>query len=166
VTVLAGSSDAVTIRQLGSDDFEAIVAVANDWWGRPMEPLFHRLLFDHFSSTSFVAEQQGEMAGFLIGFLSPSQPTVAYCHLMAVDPSRRGQGIGRRLYDAFCELALRGGRSVIQAVTTPANRGSIAFHLNLGFAIEPGDGKEGGVPVSRGYSSDGASRVVLVKDIP
>jgi GNAT superfamily N-acetyltransferase len=155
----------VSIRQLHRDDFEPIVAVADDWWGRPVRPLFHRLFFDHFSSTSFVAEQQGRLVGVLIGFLSPSQAEVAYCHLIAVDATQRGRGIGRRLYDAFFEIALRDRRSEIHAITIPANGPSIAFHQSLGFTIEPGDGEKFGIPVHHAYSWDGTPRVVLVKTL-
>jgi predicted GNAT superfamily acetyltransferase len=165
VGVTLSTPTGVSIRQLRSDDFEPIVAVADDWWGRPVGPLFHRLFFDHFSSTSFVAEQQGRLVGFLIGFLSPSQAEVGYCHLIAVDATQRGQGVGRRLYDAFFELALRDGRSEIRAITSPTNGPSIAFHRSLGFTVEPGDGEKFGIPVHRGYSWDGTPRVVLVKTL-
>jgi GNAT superfamily N-acetyltransferase len=155
----------VSIRQLHPDDFEPIVAVADDWWGRPVRRLFLRLFFDHFFSTSFVAELQGRPVGFLIGFLSPSQAEVAYCHLIAVDTTQRGQGIGRRLYDALFEIALRDGRSEVRAITIPANGPSIAFHRSLGFTLEPGDGDEDGIPVHHGYSWDGTPRVVLTKTL-
>jgi GNAT superfamily N-acetyltransferase len=158
--------DSVTLRHLRPDDFPAVVAVADEWWdGRQMAPLFHRLYFDHFGSTSFVAERDGRIVGFLIGFLSPSQPAVAYSHLVAVDPAERGQGIGRRLYDTFTELARHDGRQEIHAICVPSNKTSIAFHRGIGFQIVPGDAVEDGVSVHTGYRWDGAARVRLLKSI-
>jgi ribosomal protein S18 acetylase RimI-like enzyme len=155
----------VTLRQLRPDDFHSIVGLAETWWGYPIGPFFHRVYFDHFFSTSFVAERDGAIVGFLVGLLSPSQPTVGYCHLIAVDPTQRGGGIGRRLYDAFADIARRDGRTTLTAISRPSNRASIAFHRALGFDLDPGDGIEDGLPVRTNYNWDGGARVVLIKPL-
>jgi ribosomal protein S18 acetylase RimI-like enzyme len=163
MTSPTANDPSVTLRQLRPDDYRPIVSLAEDWWGYPIGPFFHRIYFDHFYSTSLVAERNGAIVGFLVGLFSPSQPTVAYCHLIAVDPAQRGAGTGRRLYDAFADDARRDGRATLSAISRPSNRTSIAFHLAIGFHIHPGDAIEDGVPVHSGYNWDGAARVVLVK---
>jgi hypothetical protein len=50
-------------------------------------------------------------------------------------------------------------------VTSPVNRGSIAFHQRMGFAIEPGGGQADGVPVAVGYDGDGQDRVRFVRHL-
>jgi ribosomal protein S18 acetylase RimI-like enzyme len=156
----------LSIRQLRPTDYGSIVAVLDDWWGgRRMRTAFPRLFVDHFWSTSFVAEKAEEVIGFLVGFLSPSQPVVAYVHFMGVHPQYRGRGIGRLLYQRFFELARRDGRTEVRAITSPTNRDSIAFHLRLGFEIEKGQGQENGMSVQLSYGPNGESRVVLVKTL-
>lgn len=77
------------IRTVGSSDYDSIIAVVDDWWGgRTMRDMLPRLCFDHFRKTSFVAIDGREIAGFLIGFLSPSEPSTAYVHFIGVE---RGQ---------------------------------------------------------------------------
>jgi hypothetical protein len=48
-------------------------------------------------------------------------------------------------------------------VTSPVNRGSVAFHQRMGFDIEPGDALTGGIPVTAGYDGDGQDRVRFVR---
>ena len=61
-----------------------------------------RLFFLHFEGTSFVAEDEdGELAGFVCGFLSQTDPEEAYIHFVGVSPEHRGGGVGRTLYERF-----------------------------------------------------------------
>ena len=120
-------------------DYDAIAAVVDDWWGRPIGGSLPRLFLDHFHTTSLVAEQaDGALAGFLVGFVSPARPAEAYIHFVGVSPDHRRSGLGQRLYEAFFDLARAEGRRVVRSVTSPVNSGSIAFHRRLGFtASEP-----------------------------
>jgi predicted GNAT superfamily acetyltransferase len=43
-----------------------------------MRDMLPRLFFVHFRGTSFVAERDGELVGFLAGFLSQTEPEDAY----------------------------------------------------------------------------------------
>ena len=119
-----------------------------------MVDMLPRLFFTHFRDTSFVAERNGELTGFLVGFLSQSDPEAAYVHFVGVSPSERGSGLGRELYERFFEAARAEGRRAVSCVTSPANEGSIAFHRAIGF--EPG-------PAQAGYDGPGEDRVVLTR---
>ena len=100
-----------------------------------------RLFLDHFHSTSLVVELDGQPAGFLIGFVSPSVPNVAYIHFVGVDPAHRAKSLGRQLYRRFFESARTQGCSQVWAITNAVNEGSIAFHHRLGFEVsDPIDG--------------------------
>jgi ribosomal protein S18 acetylase RimI-like enzyme len=137
------TSDAA-LRTATSADYDRIVAVLDDWWGRPVSQALPRLFLDHFHATSAVAEAGGDLAGFLIGFLSPSLPDAAYIHFVGVHPDYRGGGLARRLYERFFALAAADGRTVVRAVTSPANAASIAFHTALGFTVtDPRPGYDG-----------------------
>jgi predicted GNAT superfamily acetyltransferase len=97
-------------------DYDAIVAVVDEWWGRPMVSKLPRLFLDHFCDTSFVIEDEAGLAAFLIGFLSPSYPEIAYIHFVAVRPDLRTAGLGRRMYEDFFTLARTEGRSTAEAI--------------------------------------------------
>ena len=119
-----------------------------------MVDMLPKLFFVHFRDTSFVAERDGELAGFLVGFLSPAQPEDAYVHFMGVSPAERGTGLGRELYERFFTVARARGRNRVSCVTSPANIGSLAFHTALGF--------EPSAPQA-GYDGPGEDRVVLTR---
>ena len=51
-----------------------MIAVIDGWWGgRPMADMLPRLFFEHFTDTSFAAERDGRLTGFLVGFVSQSR---------------------------------------------------------------------------------------------
>jgi predicted GNAT superfamily acetyltransferase len=132
---MRGTAGELVVRAARPDDYDAIAAVADAWWGRPIVGVLPRLFLDHFHSTSLVAEQDGALAGFLVGFLSPSQAGEAYIHFVGVAPHLRRTGLAGDLYARFFTLAEGHGRTVVSAVTSPLNSGSVAFHRRLGFAV-------------------------------
>ena len=68
------------IRQLSAADYPLVISVIDQWWsGRQMADKLPRLFFEHFTDTSFAAEHDGKLAGFLAGFISQSRPGEA-CH--------------------------------------------------------------------------------------
>jgi N-acetylglutamate synthase-like GNAT family acetyltransferase len=97
------------IRKATPADYDAIVTVVNDWWGRDVLAGLPRLFLDHYYTTSLIAEHDGEMTGFLIGFYSPSKPDEAYIHYVAVRPENRRSGLARRLYEEFLDRATQTG---------------------------------------------------------
>lgn len=146
----------VTIRHVHPSDYGRVIQHVNEWWGgRQMAPMLPRLFFVHFESTSFVADREdGTLAGFLIGFLSQTEPETAYVHFVGVAPEERRTGLGRELYERFFEAARTHGRTVVRCMTSPASADSIAFHESLGFEIES---------VAEDYDGAGESRVMLAR---
>jgi ribosomal protein S18 acetylase RimI-like enzyme len=121
------------VRPAAPADYDRIIAVVDDWWGREIHTALPRLFLDHFHRTSLVAETGDDLAGFVVGFLSPSVPDTAYIHFAGVNPAFRGTGLARRLYEAFFALARADGRTTVRALTSPQNTASIAFHRAMGF---------------------------------
>jgi ribosomal protein S18 acetylase RimI-like enzyme len=129
--------------------------VIDDWWGgRAVRDMLPRLFFTHFRQTSFVAEEDGELAGFLCGFLSQTHPDQAYCHFVGVAPSHRKSGLASELYERLFEAARAAGRTSVHCVTSPKNTASIAFHTRIGFEV---------TAEVAGYDGSGESRVLLQK---
>ena len=166
---MARVNDRFTFRRPSEDDYVRIVRVVDDWWdGRSMHVLLPRLWLQHFGGTSWLAEDaEGRLAGFLIGFMSPDRPDVAYCHMIASSPNVRRSGLARRLYEHFFEDARRAGAVRVNAVTWPGNRRSVAFHQALGFVVEDGPGTQNlyGTPAIAGYDYDTEDRVVLSREL-
>ena len=133
-----------TVRAARPDDYDRIIAVVDDWWGRPIAGNLSRLFLDHFWSTSEVVEDDGQLIAFLVGFVSPSQPHVAYIHFVGVHPAHRGGGTACELYHRFFQTAATAGCTEVHAVTGSVNAASIAVHRRMGFtASDPIDGYDG-----------------------
>jgi GNAT superfamily N-acetyltransferase len=131
------------VRRASPGDYDRIVAVLDHWWGRPIAASLPRLFLDHFYPTSSVAEDEQGLAGFLVGFLSPGQPTVGYVHFVGVRPDQRRSGLARLLYGQFADHARRNGCREIKAITSEVNSASIR-HRRLGFtASDPRPGYDG-----------------------
>jgi ribosomal protein S18 acetylase RimI-like enzyme len=148
-----------TLRAARPDDYDTIIALVDNWWGRPIAGALQRVFLDHFFRTSIVAERtDGEprLVGFLVGFPSPADESTAYIHFVGVDPGERGAGLGRELYGAFFDIMRADGRTDVHAVTSPVNVASIAFHRSLGFSVSD--------PIAD-YDGAGADRVVFHRSL-
>ena len=143
----------IAIRHAEPSDYGRVVAVVDEWWGgRAMAAMLPKLFFVHFRDTTFVAEEAGELAGFICGFRSQTFDDEAYVHFVGVNPARRAAGLGRMLYERFFD-AVR-PRSIVRAVTSPVNERSVAFHRAIGFEVDR---------VDEDYDGAGQSRVLLVR---
>jgi ribosomal protein S18 acetylase RimI-like enzyme len=143
------------VRHAEPADYGRVIEVIDQWWGgRAMAAMLPKLFFVHFRDTSFVAEDDEGLAGFLCGFRSQTYDDEAYVHFVGVDPGRRGSGLGRALYEWFFEAVAP--RTVVRAVTSPVNERSVAFHQAIGFEIDR---------VDEDYDGRGEARVLLVRHL-
>jgi ribosomal protein S18 acetylase RimI-like enzyme len=143
------------VRHAEPGDYGRVIEVIDQWWGgRTMAAMLPKLFFVHFRDTSFVAEDDEGLAGFICGFRSQTYPDEAYVHFVGVDPSRRTAGLGRALYERFFEAVAP--RSIVRAVTAPVNEQSVAFHRAIGFEVER---------VDEDYDGRGEPRVLLRRDL-
>lgn len=131
--------EAIYFRHIEETDSQRVRSVMKDWWdGRDLTYLLPGLFFEHFQNTSYVAEHNGNLAGFLIGFLSQSRRGEAYIHMIGIHPDYRKQGLASELYSCFFQAVKDKGCHTVRCITSPTNRKSIAFHTRMGFEIEPG----------------------------
>ena len=105
-------SDDIRFRRPTEADHARLVGLVDDWWGgRKVHQLLPRLWFQHFTGTSWVAEDDGgRLVGFLVGFISPDHPDEAYVHMVGTGPNHRRAGLGRTLYERFFEESGRAAR--------------------------------------------------------
>lgn len=154
------------IRPVKGEDYYIISPLINEWWGgRDMADKLPKLFFDHFNNTSFIAEVDGQIVGFLIGFYSQTFLDEAYIHFVGIHPNYRQHGIGKCLYQAFFEMIKQQGRHIVRCVTSPINKVSIAYHTKMGFSIEKGNKEVDGVSVFADYDGPHQDRVLFMKRI-
>ncbi|MGW0546192.1 GNAT family N-acetyltransferase [Streptomyces altiplanensis] len=163
--MIADLPNGLIVRHPTAEDHPRVLGVLDTWWGGfkgdagslERALLLPRLYFQHFTPSSFLVEQpDGELVAFLVGFLSQTEPDVAYIHFVGVDPSLQGQGIGQVLYRAFFAHARSHGRRYVHCVTSPENTGSQAFHTRLGFAP---------TGIRKDYDGPGLDRVAFTLDL-
>ena len=157
------------LRRPQEADHRRLIGQIDEWWGgRRLHPVFLRHWFQHFTGTSWIAEDAtGAPIGFLVGFISPDHPETAYIHLVGTSPNHRHRGLGRILYERFFEdVSERGVRRVV-AVTWPGNRISVGFHRAMGFSIDGGPGTQRlyGTPAYPDYEAEGDDRVVFSREL-
>ncbi|MDH3540656.1 MAG: GNAT family N-acetyltransferase [Acidimicrobiia bacterium] len=142
------------VRPLDGQDFHSAAARIDDWFEDAGYEAIHPVFFHHFGGYA-VEDDDGALAGFLIGFRSLRNGDIAYIHVIAIDPARRRQGIGTELYDRFEKQARVWNCYTIEAVAEPANTRAIAFHRQRGFKDR----------LVEGWGGPGIDRVVLQKSI-
>ncbi len=116
------------IRHAESSDYDPIISNLNDWFGgRLMSDMLPKLFFVHFRETSFIAEEDNQIIGFLAGFRSQTFADEAYIHFVGVHPNYRKQGVGRALYGRFFETVKQHGPTVVRCITGPLNKSQLPF---------------------------------------
>lgn len=156
------------LRRPLESDYPRVAAVVNEWWdGDVVRGLLPHLWFRHFTTTSWLAELAGEndraelagandsatLAGFLVGFVSPSLPTMSVIQAVGVNPNHRRVGIGRALVTAFFTDAALAGTTSVEALAWPANRRALPFLQAMGFELARDADTLAiyGVPAFQGY---------------
>jgi ribosomal protein S18 acetylase RimI-like enzyme len=136
----------LTARHPTEDDHAQVLAVLDQWWGgfgaaegaAQRAQLLPRLFFQHFTDSSWLVEDaDGALRAFLVGFLSPARPDVAYIHFAGVDPALHGAGIGAALYRRFLAYGVGRGAHTAACITSPGNTASLTFHARSASPCSP-----------------------------
>ena len=91
-------------------------------------PYAYLLWARDFAASSVIAEVEGEPAGFISGYLKPSDPTTIFIWQVAVDSTFRGRGLAKKM---LFELAERSGAARLETTITADNDASIALFTAL-----------------------------------
>lgn len=153
------------IRGITKADYAFIVSVLDRWWGGPSRELAHPLFYYELGNEALIAEDGGEVAGFLLGFHARSHDSssfgdgdarpIAYIHMVGIHPDHRRRGVGKLLYEHFMDRARSAGAVRLKAITNVGNEGSIDFHRALGFdVVEDSD-----------YAGTSRARIVFTKEL-
>jgi ribosomal protein S18 acetylase RimI-like enzyme len=158
----------LNIRNVKERDFTRIAELAQKC--KPMaterNSIYH-LFTKFFSSTSFVAEKNQRIIGFLLGFISQDNPKEAYIHLLCVHPRYRGEGIASKLLGEFIETVKKKNIRRISLITKPINKKAISFYRKHGFKDYKGPQtrKIGDVNVFKDYNGEREDMVLFEKSL-
>ncbi|MDB4941807.1 MAG: acetyltransferase, family [Labilithrix sp.] len=145
----------IRTRKITKGDYDHIVEVLDRWWGGPMANYAHPMFFYELGDNALIAEDEGRLIGFLLGFIVFKQPKTGYVHLVGIHPDFRRKGVGRILYEEFTERCRTLGCERMKAITTTSNEGSLKFHHALGWqSTEVED-----------YAGPDRRRIVFQKDL-
>ncbi|MQP67386.1 diaminobutyrate acetyltransferase [Niveispirillum sp. SYP-B3756] len=86
----------------------------------------------HFADCCILAEETGQVVGWVSGYRLPADPRTLFVWQVAVDPAVRGRGLGRHMLTALLARPDLGDITTITTTITPSNRASWA--LFQGFA--------------------------------
>jgi ribosomal protein S18 acetylase RimI-like enzyme len=130
------TEDSITIRLLTENDLEAILKIDEKILNTSRRE-YYQLKFERlFASrdylpTSFVAEDNGAVVGFLMGELYMGQfgifQEVASLDTIGVDPSYQHKGVGKKLMDEFIDHLRQIGVNKINTLVDWNNAGMIHF---------------------------------------
>ncbi len=145
----------VGLAQLSAPVVRARLLTAHDrFWDVDTRPLHDPVWFDQFGGFGALARSTaGEDVGYLLGVVTADR--LAHLHLLAVRDDRRRTGLGRRLVQAFDELARATGARVVQTVTWPEDTAAIGLHIALGAAAH----------LARDRAGPGEDRLVLTRSL-
>lgn len=147
-------------------DYASVASHVDAWSrGRFLGVGLSRSFFEHFADTSLLLTEAERTVGVLVGFRSQTDPAVAHIHFVAVEPGSRRSGLGRLLYQGFCERVVALGCREVQATAAPVNSGLIAFHRQLDFEVVDGGDFRCGIAVFPDYAGPGQHRVLFRKTL-
>lgn len=122
------------IRAIQESDIDAIITLTTRCqYIDPERAGIYWLFWKFFRNSSFMAVEEGKVAGTLLGFISQAEPVCGYVHILAVDPDYQGRGIGKVLLDTFQNYALERDIAGIYLTTLPENKEAQAFYEHIGF---------------------------------
>jgi GNAT superfamily N-acetyltransferase len=127
LSVLEETAAEVIISHVEQNDDQPTILFVDEWWGgRHRAALLPRHLFVHFDPARFIAVDDDQIVGFLIGFVSQAFPNQVDAHFLGVHLARRGEWLGYLLCEHFFATATSLGCRTAFAFTVTA-----LFNCNL-----------------------------------
>jgi len=142
---VAESRDSLNIRNATVADGARIWRLVHDCEVLDENSCYaYLLLCRDFSATTLVAEEGGELQGFVAAYIPPARPSVVFVWQIGADASARQKGVGKSLLRALLRTDACRAIRFLEATVTPSNTASarlfrsVAEEMNAGFDLLPG----------------------------
>lgn len=139
----------VTIRPFEFDDSRAILEMEEAIFSEP-NPLLYAMIESRPMEGFIVAEENGELVGYLLGTLLMDEARIL---LIAVKDKHRRKGIGSRLVKEYVE-SVRGRASMIRLEVRCNNLAAQTFYFKQGFRF---------IGLVNNYYRNGDNAYIMVK---
>jgi len=126
-------------RTVTSGDYLGVVEAQRIWGSRGLvgSLSLEKVFFDHFGSTSIIAEDNdGSLVGFLIGFPSLDNTTRGHIHTIDVQSGVRKSGVGNNLVLCFAQTMVSRGVSELSCTIRTDYEEQTTFLQVTGFSPE------------------------------
>jgi GNAT superfamily N-acetyltransferase len=130
------------LRAANSDDANPITAIKRlAWPEEDCDPAQVGAVLAAPTHQTHVVEINGEMAGFVDGFLTrdAAGQTRWEVDLLAVHPKHSGRGLGSRLISANTQAGLQAGAVLVRALIHVENHASAGAFTRSGYKSQPGE---------------------------
>lgn len=121
------------------------------------------LLCSHFAGGAVVAERDGEVVGFVLGYRPPSRPDACFVWQVGVHPEMRGRGLATELLSRFVSLPAYADCPYLEATVGTDNAASRAlfsrFAEKRGVACEIGPGFPGALFATETHEDEDLFRI-------
>lgn len=124
----------VTVRSADQNDYLSVYEFVSTC--PPLEHYyehFYKIILRYFGDTCFIAEENGRIVGFLLGFFSQKHKKTCFLWQIGVALSHRGKGISSLLLEAVEKKCLDRGIQRIELTVDPENIKSKKFFEKMGF---------------------------------
>lgn len=139
-----GPRQSVSIRAPRYEDGSDVWQLVADTASLDDNSMYCNLLqCSHFAATCALAEMDGEIVGWVSGYIPPEHPDTYFVWQVCVAEKARGKGLAKRLINAVLARKACGGVTRVQSTITRDNKpswalfGSIADTLDTDLARKP-----------------------------
>ena len=122
----------LTLRAVTEKDIEPIARLEAKCFRMPWTEADIRAALRRFDFYGLTVEEDGAVVGFLLGSLLFENAEV---YRVAVDPEKRGKGIGGRILDRFLQDVKEGGAEQALLEVRVSNEAGIALYNSRGFGV-------------------------------
>lgn len=129
-------SDGILLRLPGLEDGMDVFRLIADCPPLDTNSSYCNLLqCSHFSSTSVVAERDGDMVGFISGYAIPERPDTVFIWQVAVSEQARGLGLASRMLAHIFARPQCQGICCLETTITEENQASWALFKSFAKAM-------------------------------
>jgi len=160
----------IEIRTAREEDYLAVHSFIDRCEILVTHPLhLYRIVLRYFADTCFVAEQEGRVVGFQMGFYSQQNHDTYFLWQIGTDPSLRRQGVGRNLLTFAEEELARDGCRRIEVTIDPGNMPSFRLFEKRGYTVisdrEPEAVEVNGLSAVKDFYGPGRHFILLEKEL-